>query len=344
MKLSRLLRSCYIAAAIGYSAAFTLYLLLRFVLGDGWWWMAMLNSFVLWGFVPLLILLPFALLLKMPRISLGMIALLMVAVVWYTPRFLPRSIAQAQGDSLRVVTFNMWGGNEELEDVESWLRETDADVVLLQEIVPVYAENTIPALSDIYPYQFFQTIDERFVGNGILSRYPLLESENLWIAGDGLQQRVVIEVGDQRIILYNVHFYMPQTDTPHFYLPIDYPYLNIALLYDDTSRNRQINGMLDVVRDEEGIVIVGGDFNMSDSSIFYDHVASEMTDGFRQAGTGLGLSWPNARRETALPSWTPPVMRIDYVWYRGDVSATNAYMGAQLGSDHLPVAVTLALP
>jgi vancomycin resistance protein VanJ len=344
MNLSKLIRRGYTVVAISYSVAFIVYLLLRLVVGDGWWWLAMLNSFVLWGFVPLLILLPFALLLKMPRVVLLTGALLMVAVVWYAPRFMPKNIAQAQGNTLRVVTFNMWGGNQELGDVESWLRETNADIVLLQETVPMYAENTIPALSDVYPYQFIQTVDERWVGNGILSRYPLLESENFLGVGDALQQRIVIEVNGQRVVVYNVHFYMPQTDTPHFTLPIDYPYLNIALLYDDTTRNQQIQETLDRVAGEQGVVVVGGDFNMSDSSIFYHHVAAEMTDAFLQAGTGLGLSWPNARRETELPSWMPPVMRIDYILYRGDATATNAYVGAQLGSDHLPVVVTLALP
>lgn len=344
MKLSKLIRRGYTVVAVSYSVAFIVYLLLRLVIGDGWWWMAMLNSFVLWGFVPLLLLMPFALVWKMPRVALLIGTLVMVAVVWYAPRFMPKNIAQAQGNTLRVVTFNMWGNNQEFENIEAWLREIDADIVLLQEVAPMYADENIVNLMDVYPYQFFQTTDERYWGNGILSRYPLLESENFLGVGDALQQRIVIEVNDQRVVVYNVHYYMPQTDTPHFILPIDYPYLNIALMYDDTTRNQQIQEVLDMTQNEQGIVIVGGDFNLSDSSIFYDHVAAEMTDAFRQAGTGLGLSWPNARRETELPSWTPPVMRIDYIWYRGDATATNAYVGAQLGSDHLPVVVTLALP
>lgn len=344
MNLSKLVRRGYAILAVSYSLAFLVYLLLRLFVGDGWWWLAMLNSFVLWGFVPLLILLPFAFLMKMPRVSLLIGVLLMVGVVWYAPRFMPKNIAQAQGNSLRVVTFNMWGGTQEFETIESWLRETNADVVLLQEVAPVYADKHFVRLLDVYPYQFFQSTDERYWGNGILSRYPLLERENFLSANDGLQQRIAIDVNGQRVVLYNVHFYMPQTDTPHFTLPIDYPYLNIALLYDDTLRNRQIQDVLDRIENEQGLVVMGGDFNLSDSSIFYNHIASEMTDAFQQAGTGLGLSWPNVRRETELPSWVPPVMRIDYLWYRGDATATNAYVGAQLGSDHLPVVVTLALP
>ncbi|MFN8373498.1 MAG: endonuclease/exonuclease/phosphatase family protein [Anaerolineae bacterium] len=344
MNASQTLRRSCTIAAVGYALSFILYLLLRLIVGDGWWWLALLNSFMLWTFLPLLLLLPLALVMKTPRVFLLLSAILAVAVVAYAPRFLPKPIALASGTTLRVVTFNIWGSNQALEAVETWLRATNADVVLLQEIPPAYAVETVPHLADIYEHQFFQTTNERYWGNGILSRYPLIERENVLMGDEGLQQRVVIEVEGQQMVIYNVHFYMPQTDTPHFVLPVDYPYLNIALLYDDPLRNRQIQGLLDAVRTEQTPTVVGGDFNMSDSSVFYNTVAAEMHDSFREAGVGFGLSWPNARQESALPQWLPAVMRIDYIWYRGDLQATVAQVGPPLGSDHLPVLTTLLLP
>lgn len=50
------------------------------------------------------------------------------------------------------------------------------------------------------------------------------------------------------------------------------------------------------------------------------------------------------RQESALPDWIPALIRIDYVRYRGEAQATEAQVSGYLGSDSLPVIVTLALP
>ena len=61
-----------------------------------------------------------------------------------------------------------------------------------------------------------------------------------------------------------------------------------------------------------------------------------MHDSFREAAIGLGATWP----ANAAP-W-PPLLRLDYVWHSDGLRAVSAETGPHLGSDHLPLVVTLA--
>jgi hypothetical protein len=72
----------------------------------------------------------------------------------------------------------VWGDNVLLTKVEAWLCQTDADVVLLQEIPPSYADRGIPSLKDVYPHQLHQFIQSWPWGNFLISRYPFI------VAGD----------------------------------------------------------------------------------------------------------------------------------------------------------------
>jgi endonuclease/exonuclease/phosphatase (EEP) superfamily protein YafD len=52
---------------------------------------------------------------------------------------------------LNVVTFNLWGGNDRMNDVAKFLAETNADVVVLQEVTPSHGAPR-QALQSAYPY------------------------------------------------------------------------------------------------------------------------------------------------------------------------------------------------
>ena len=84
---------------------------------------------------------------------------------------------------------------------------------------------------------------------------------------------------------------------------------------------------------------------MSDQTSIYGELASRMGDSFRQAGTGLGGSWPVSAMEefTSLPDFVPPLFRIDYIWHSEQFRAISAQQGPELGSDHLPLLATLSI-
>ncbi len=340
-----LVRFPLLAVIDGYALALVIYLPLRLLVGDGFWALAALNNLAPYTFLPLLVALPLALLLRARHALLLTVPLAVIGLVWFGPYFLPKTPPTADGPTLRIVTFNVWGDNLRLDDVEAWLREVDADLVLIQEIPPRYADGGVPALADLYPHQIGQPTALRLYGQLTLSRYPVLAAENLDMEGDGAptQQRLVIDAPGGPVVVYNVHFLMPVREGARFHLPVDFWPLGMAARYDAAGRDDQINRLLDHVAAETDPVIVAGDFNMSDQAVMYGSVAARLGDSFREVGIGLGASWP-VPVAAELPDWLPPVFRLDYVWHGDGLCAVEAWVGPRLGSDHLPHVATLALP
>jgi endonuclease/exonuclease/phosphatase (EEP) superfamily protein YafD len=181
----------------------------------------------------------------------------------------------------------------------------------------------------------------RFWGNAVLSKHPFLTADNIDMEWDGTpsQQRVSIRIDGQSIVVYNIHFVLPVRDTPHLTLPLSHPLLNLALYYDNTFRNIEIDRLSELLSAETEPYVVGGDFNMSDYSAKYGALAATMHDAFRTVGTGFGGTWLLGDTES---SSVPPIVRIDYVWHSDAFVAVMANVGPRLGSDHLPLEVVLA--
>jgi vancomycin resistance protein VanJ len=309
------------------------YLILRLILGGGLWWLALLNAVAVYTFFPLFILMPLAALARSWYVLARLALLALLGIVWFGPFFQPKNVTPAGMQTIRVVTFNVWGDNHQLDEVESWLRETDADVIALQEIPDAYVLG-IPALADIYPEQPGDRL-RRPWGRMILSRHPVLE---LTITGAN-QQRAVLDVDGQQVAVYNIHFPIPVRSNAPPDLTSYTGWLNVALNYDERARNEQIEQFLDELAGEALPYIVAGDFNLSQHSIIYGTLAVRMTDSFRATNSGLGATWPVGY----LPPFMSPLLRVDYIWHSRSLRAVATQIGPQLGSDHLPLVATLEL-
>lgn len=318
---------------VGYVLTLLAYVALRLAFGGDLWWLALANNFAPYFFLPLVGFALVALLARLqPRFVLLPLLLLVVGLVWYGPRFAPRPQAAPAASTLHVISFNVWAYNRQINAVEAWLREENADVVLLQE-----AFHDLPArLADVYPYTQPQPALPQ--DRQILSRYPIVER-----GGGSGYERTVIDVAGARVAVYNVHFGVPFSSQPRYGLH-DLPYpLNMMVRYDEQRRNEQIRDWLAAVTAETLPVIAGGDFNTSDNSAVYPTIAARLSDSYRTVEPGLGTTWPvGAKLPIPLP--LPPLMRIDYIWHSDALRALSASVGPEVGSDHRPIMATLALP
>lgn len=348
-RLGDLIRLLFTLIVGLYLAALACYLILRLLFGDRFWWLSLLNTFSYLLFLPLLILLPVALLFGMRRSALRLIPLAFVGGLWFAPYYLPKSLPAPDGQTLRVLTFNVWGRNRSMEAAMEWINNSRADVVLLQEVIPFYADRALPVLFERFPYRLSQNDGQRYDGapnaNITLSRYPIVEAHTLDLKTPGTANplRIVLDVDGQLVTVINVHLAWPGSK-PRLPLPrmIDNLYLRTILGFDDRARNSQIANLLAYLETEPHPYIVGGDFNTSDQSPTYEAMAAQMRDAFREAGSGFGGSWPVSSTR-GLPSFLPPLIRIDYLWHSDHFRALEAQQGPPLGSDHLAVVATLAL-
>ena len=327
-----------------YALGLLIFVVLRLIFGDSLWWLAFFGNLTPVYFAALIVLLPLALIFRAKRGVLLLLPLALIGAVWYGRLYLPKAtVVASSAETIKVISFNVWGDNPDVTPIEAWLRDQAADVVVTIELPPAWKDG-VSALRDMYPEQLTSTsTTSLFWGGTLLSRHPIILSEAIDL-GDGVmqQQRVVIDVDGQPVAVYAIHLLLPLGNEAHIAGSTSF-YTSVFSMYDASARDAQIQALLARLRDEPLPYIVAGDFNLSDQSVIYNDLAAALGDSFREAGTGLGTSWPMLRATFGLPSSIPPLVRIDYIWHSADFRAVAAAVGPFLGSDHLPMLATLAL-
>jgi len=233
----------------------------------------------------------------------------------------PRQIAE-----FSVISYNLLGGRGDYSASIELLQQADADLIALQEVDADAAEQIDAALAPSYPYAALHP-GTRVEGQAVYSRYPILDDVYWQSASTISGQRTVIEVAGNQIVLHNVHPPPPG---------IGNGLLNTA------SRSQSIGEVLAYAAPDRGPVLLVGDFNATDLTEDYARIAADYRDTFRQAGAGLGWTWPHWI--TRIVPHTPPLLRIDYVFQRGPLQTLDAgTWPSSGGSDHAPVWARLAL-
>ncbi len=216
--------------------------------------------------------------------------------------------------SLRVVTFNVWGWNERMDDVAKFLRDSDADAVVLQELTREHGATLRRTLDPVYPFIAGET---ELV---ILSKHPILAEGRVDRPGfpswNSLMLRWVrLDVKGTAIELAGVHLARPF-----------YPNL----------QEEDVAALTDFVLRREGPLVVAGDFNMSP----WTEKLGRFTriSGLERYNTFL-LTWPMRRGRIELV----PLVAIDNVFASRHFAKLAVRGGPRLGSDHKAVIADLAL-
>jgi endonuclease/exonuclease/phosphatase (EEP) superfamily protein YafD len=307
-----------------YGLGMIVLLLARFVFQLDWWWLLLAYNGAPYLFIPVLIGIVAGIILRQRQLAAIYLLLGVVGVLWVLLPMLPPFFAPApEGTALRLLTFNVFPENRDLPAAETWLLEQDADVIAVQEL-----NGELPALVDAYPHHATQ---ER--GFLLVSRFPIVENETITL-GEQIQQRVVLDIDGTQVTLYNLHLIMPLDEDES---------KPLLLRYDESRRNAQIRELLGYLENESGRLLVVGDFNMSEWSPVYGSLRAALNDAYRASAAGIGATWPGGASEE-LDDVLPPLVRLDYVFYRGAIQPTSALVGNSLGSDHLPLIVDLRLP
>jgi endonuclease/exonuclease/phosphatase (EEP) superfamily protein YafD len=301
-----------------YGVLMTLFLLLRPLVGESWLIVALFNSYLPALFFPSMAFLLIGLILRRWRVTVLQLPALLGFMLLYSNVMLPPPDTTEAGElQFTLLTFNISTKNADYSDIERIIRETDADIVAVQELNSAAAEYLAPALNEVYPYQALYP-EDGYSGQGVFSRFPL-SNDVFWQIELG-HMRVDVEVQGTSIALYSVH-------------PV-HPFLLDRGIFNLEPNTREINDILARTAQESGRVIVVGDFNMSDMSDNYAHLHAAFGDAFRAEGGGLGLTFP-------VPV---PLARLDYVFYNSGIIPVEARVGSTGGgSDHYPLWVQLSL-
>ncbi len=322
--LEQIAKNTLLAMLYAYVISVSGFVLLWLVVGEQWLllgWLVNILHLLLLGTLPAALTLG---LLRRWRMLLAALPALIVCLIVYLPGFVPRTTAAAAASStsLRVLTFNLARSTQ--PDVVELVRQSGADVVLLQELLPDAAAQ-FAALSAQYPYMALHP-DQRngYAGLGILSRYPIT-ADAYRLIGLG-QQRVTLDAGGMALAVFNMHTYPP---------------MSLSL---QAERNAQVAALLAWAAEERGAVLLGGDFNATPLTADYGLLAQRYTDAFAVVGGGFGFTYPSWGQRAGAASAVPPLARIDYVFVSADLQVRTAQVGNLSGSsDHRPLLVEVWL-
>lgn len=230
-------------------------------------------------------------------------ALLLAALLLQAPRVMPHR------SFLRVATLNTWIEKGQGNRIVHFVEQTQADIILLQEIGTADQAEVLPQLRSIYPFIFFDESKRRS---------PAILSKRSWLAAGiipGATDHPVavwarFEQDGRLFEIMSVHAANPL-------LPEEQA--------DDIGR------LIAAIRSRAEPMIVGGDFNLTPFSWGLTKLAQRT--GLRWAQT-FSASWPADRLF--------PFVLIDHVLVQGPLGVVKIDTAESVGSDHLPVVAELA--
>ncbi len=229
------------------------------------------------------------------------------APLWTASPVLPDADDKATPE-LTVIVANVHAGNRDPRPLLDWLATAPADVVVLLELSPAYAEALASAAPD-YPHRELLPDDSPF-GIGLLSRRPLAGFETHASADDIPFLLAMLDTPQGQARLIAVHPMPPLQ--PHWRHERD-------LLLEVAARDSR-----------ELPTLVVGDLNATPWSTA---LLSPRTRDLRRT-TGFAPTWrPFGGRWFGLP--------IDHVLASPHWQRVHAERGPDIGSDHLPIRVAL---
>jgi endonuclease/exonuclease/phosphatase (EEP) superfamily protein YafD len=244
------------------------------------------------------------------------LALTVIFNAWFIVPWYFAGDAATGGAALKLIHANVYSNNTNYERMIDFVKTENPDIFFLQEVTSEWVEGTRTLLED-YPY----TYEESRHGNYGIAAFSKLPFNSI--------RHIESPPHGSPTIIATVTFNAEQLTiiSSHPTIPVG------RQLYE--ARNEQLESIADEVNQLNGNVVLLGDFN---ASIWCAH--------FRQLETSTGLK--NVRRGFGiLPSWPTyfpiAMIPIDHALVSEDISVSGVRTGRNIGSDHLPLIVTLLM-
>lgn len=255
----------------------------------------------------------------------GLVASSAIYVPEFVARLMPRETPPDAARIYTLMTFNVFGRNEEPESIVANVAAENPDILALQEYSPYVRKVIHPLLTELYPhFQYCAGGQRAFVG-----LYSKLPFEPLDV--DACSSSIINTDRTARIM---VRF---ETETG--------PDFSLATTHNDwpapiTRQVEQFATLRDSLASVAPPVILVGDFNSTPWSYALRNFVSE-----------AGLVRHTHNLPTFPTLWyylgdwrsTMPILPIDHVMTRGAIAIHSLVTGEPSGSDHLPIIVRFSV-
>ncbi len=319
----------YALVTTGWFAAYRL-------IGDDFWLLAMVNAFAIYLFVPLPLMILTAALTHRRAACVAVLTVTVIALGTFggdvTPPA-PTASADADVDApiMTVMTYNVLYLNTDAAPLADNILNANPDLVAFQELTPLVAQRLEREIGERYPHRTPVRPIECKAEVSVWSRYPLqVEAVN----PDFLcrVRSVLVDFDGRSVRVVDVH---------------GWPFTGLDRESIERSfkwRQKQIELILDMVDGQPEPLILLGDLNATPANAVYRTISSRLTDAYREAGWGLGHTWPTIGGKFKNIPYPNRLVRIDHIFYSPEWQADAAWVAPWDGvSDHHAVVARLRL-
>lgn len=262
----------------------------------------------------LLLLLVFAI-KRRATYSLLLVVALTINAAYVLPCY--SDSAKVTGDTrLKFLYANVRSKNRDHERLIDLINSEQPDFIFLQEISTHWLAALQPLHAD-YPFSYSAAREDNF-GIAMWSRLPLASATHVDSPPLGYPTIVARTLmGDTDLMLISTHPMIP-LGRDNF-----------------DARNAQLQSVSEIVAHASGEVMLLGDLN---ASVWDRHFRRfEGSTGLRSARRGNGVlpTWPTFMPVAMIP--------IDHVLVSSGIGIADIKTGPRIGSDHLPLIITVVL-
>jgi endonuclease/exonuclease/phosphatase family metal-dependent hydrolase len=234
-----------------------------------------------------------------------------------------RIVMEPSEEIITLLTFNIHSANNqegtvELDQIIEEIKETDAQIIGLQEVERMmprsgYKDQT-KIIADALGYQYYYGSNINILGvqygNAFLSKYPILFADNHQLPKELLEPRGFIEASiDVEGTPYHVF-------VTHFGLNAE-------------ERNKQVSFINEYISQRDGNVLLLGDFNSRPDSPEMSGLDSRMADSAAVLGSEDQYSYSLYNEE--------PSIRIDRIYVSDNIELKWNEAKPSTVSDHMRV-------
>lgn len=239
-----------------------------------------------------------------------------LVVPWYVPQKSGVDTGATAAEPFKLMLANVLASNHDSERFIELVLAEQPELIVMQEATPAWLAS-LSSIDPAYPYRLAEPRDDAF-GIALYSKFPLDSTAIIESPPHGFPDLIATAtIGGARLTLISTHPIPPLGDAN----------------YGD--RNLQLDGVAKLAARTPGAVIVVGDLNTTMWAHHYRRF--EQISGLRSARRGFGV----------IPTWPlfliPAMIPLDHCLVSEHVTVTDFRSGPRIGSDHLPIIVSLTL-
>lgn len=250
-----------------------------------------------------------------PRYAIALFFTAILNAVQVVPWYSDEPIDHG-GEQYKVILANVHSSNSEYDKLFDLIATEEPDVLVLLEVSPRWAHE-LKRLDTDYPDSVVEAREGNF-GIALYSKLPMVSAAAIESAPLEYPTIVAdIGFGDSTVRVVGTHPMIPLGQD--FY----------------EARNAQLSSIARLLQRADGPRILAGDLNLTMWDVNY--ASFESRTWLRNVRQGFGVlpTWP-----TFLPVAMIP---IDHVLVSEEFGVRGVRTGPRIGSDHLPLVVTITL-